>query len=68
MLASIPILSLREREKPPDPRPVHEEAASCAPVSANGSAATPATGDDPRPTRKRRRRKASGASQVAPAQ
>lgn len=66
MLANIPILSLRVREKPPQPpaaRPPEEETSVLAPVSVNGS-----SDNYSRRPRKRRRRKSSGPSQVAPAQ
>jgi cell division topological specificity factor len=72
MLANIPILSLRAREKPPEPpqgppseeaRLPDEDTSVLEPVSANGKSDNYAG----RP-RKRRRRKSSGASKVAPAQ
>jgi cell division topological specificity factor len=67
MLASIPILSLRAREKneePADPGLPKEETSVLEPVHANGH-----TSDNyGRRPRKRRRRKAAGASQTAPAQ
>lgn len=70
MLANIPILSLKAREKPPEPpeappedRLPEEDTSVLEPVSANGK-----TDNYGRRPRKRRRRKSSGASKVAPAQ
>lgn len=73
MLANIPILSMKAREHPPQPpetpappsdaRLPEEDTSVLEPVSANGKS----DNYGPRP-RKRRRRKSSGASKVAPAQ
>lgn len=70
MLASIPILAMRAREVAPDPpeekaeaRSPEEETGVLEAVSPNGR-----TDNYGRRPRKRRRRKASGASQTAPAQ
>lgn len=67
MLANIPILSLRVRERPPsEPAPVRlpeEDTSVLETVHANGH-----TDNYGRRPRRRRRRKSSGASQTAPAQ
>lgn len=66
MLANIPILSLkpRERELPSDESSPKEETSVLETVSVNGHNSD----NYGRRPRKRRRRKASGASQTAPAQ
>lgn len=72
MLANIPILSLKVREKAPEPpapppppeaRLPDEDTSVLEPVSPSGK-----TDNYGRRPRKRRRRKSSGASKVAPAQ
>lgn len=70
MLANIPIVAMKAREVPPEPPAEEAEARSpdedtgvLETVSANGR-----TDNYARRPRKRRRRKASGASQTAPAQ
>ena len=66
MLASIPILSMKPRERrPASERPPEEDTSMLEAVHANGH-----TSDNfgRPPRRKRRRRKSSGASQTAPAQ
>ena len=69
MLANIPILSLKAREKPPSEPPAErlpeEDTSVLETVHANGQHATDNYGRRPR---RRRRRKSSGASQTAPAQ
>jgi cell division topological specificity factor len=70
MLASIPILAMRAREPQPEPAADAAAAGSSAEETSVLEAVSPNGRSDNygRRPRKRRRRKASGASQTAPAQ
>jgi len=66
MLASIPILSVKPRERPPQAEHAPEEDTSMLEKAVHANGHSDNYGRPPR--RRRRRRKPSGASQTAPAQ